>query len=1185
MANLSSLNNRIVINSNVISNPTAPNSVTLNSRRATDDLNRISSYINNILVPAFNTLSSGERYPFDVSQHGLGGSTIPTHLESCGNNNKLSELYWKISSEPGGGRPTTIKESFDYLNTRINYTLNLIQKPEISFPPEIGNLPEQVNNLFGYIKKMFFDLYSSPNQTHDLIPDINPTVPAYSTTSLIYQLYNQLFDVDLNGQGTPGNFYDLVDQSEKTGLTISLKNNLFVTELENLTDVNVAGKTDSQVLSWNAAQEKWIPVDKDSGPGYTGTTYDAATGKVTFNSDYPELVLTTGDLRGPAGANGQSALWNVRGPWDINQTYQIGDVVQLDGSLYYKHSNPMGNTDIPVQSNWYLVVEKGENGAPGAPGTDGEQGAQGPEGPTGPLSILSDVYDFLTPELGDALIYSATDFGNGPEMWNSGKIALGYNTVNDYVSSVNSIEAPANEWITINSSYNPEASGEKTVGIKFNKEKLFEDNGNGKIKSTFLPSYVDDVVEYADLNSFPNAQSASTGIIYVALDTNKAYRWSGNTYVEISASIGQASGLNGNVTFNLTGDVTGSVATSLQAGSTVNLQTTIQPNSVALGTDTTGSYVQNLVAGTGITLSNNAGESATPTVSLTSGIATAGTYKSVTVDTYGRVTAGTNPTTLAGYGITDAQPLDSDLTNIAGLVGTSGYLKKTAANTWTLVDSTFVDTTNAQTIEGTKTFSNTITGSISGNAGTATALANPRNFSLTGDVTAPAISFNGTGAVALNTSIASGSITNAKLANSSITVSNGSASEAIALGDTLNFTGTDNEITVGYTAATNTFNFSLPANINANASTASDISGLATTGIVKRTGLNTFTTTTILDDLGDVVISAPLNRQVLRYNGTNFVNGAAVDGLSSDGVNTITTSANYKIIPAVTGQDLGSTTAQWDVFARDVDITGSAKFQDFANINDSGVGNLIVTAGGNQGSGSGFVKLKTDTVFIEPTVLNPASTIEAGLIFNQNNGKQFRITTQSKGSDDGGWQLPIGEPFQQQFLQVDGTLGREAKLAYSYIKVDASFTAYVDTNLTFFPPISFTGSVDGSTIQSGKPAFASACVCVWKNTTGKTISLKKITAMCLNQRSSSVSFAVVKATTDANMRNSNVSHIGKEFSLTNNSGIENTQGCGFGEVVLSGYLISINQWVGIVKKSNLYVDTHTNFQLDYEYTI
>lgn len=33
---------------------------------------------------------------------------------------------------------------------------------------------------------------------------------------------------------------------------------------------------------------------------------------------------------------------------------------------------------------------------------------------------------------------------------------------------------------------------------------------------------------------------------------------------------------------------------------------------------------------------------------------TAGTYRSVTTDAYGRVTAGTNPTTLAGYGITDA---------------------------------------------------------------------------------------------------------------------------------------------------------------------------------------------------------------------------------------------------------------------------------------------------------------------------------------------------------------------------------------------------------------------------------------------------------------------------------------------------------------------------------------------------
>ena len=38
-------------------------------------------------------------------------------------------------------------------------------------------------------------------------------------------------------------------------------------------------------------------------------------------------------------------------------------------------------------------------------------------------------------------------------------------------------------------------------------------------------------------------------------------------------------------------------------------------------------------------------------------IVTAGTYRSVTVNTQGLVTAGTNPTTLAGYGITDAAPI------------------------------------------------------------------------------------------------------------------------------------------------------------------------------------------------------------------------------------------------------------------------------------------------------------------------------------------------------------------------------------------------------------------------------------------------------------------------------------------------------------------------------------------------
>jgi hypothetical protein len=57
-------------------------------------------------------------------------------------------------------------------------------------------------------------------------------------------------------------------------------------------------------------------------------------------------------------------------------------------------------------------------------------------------------------------------------------------------------------------------------------------NGSSKIDSTYLPSYVDDVEEYANLASFP--PTGETGKIYIALDTNLTYRWSGSVYVEIS---------------------------------------------------------------------------------------------------------------------------------------------------------------------------------------------------------------------------------------------------------------------------------------------------------------------------------------------------------------------------------------------------------------------------------------------------------------------------------------------------------------------------------------------------------------------------------------------------------------------------------------------------------------------------
>ena len=80
-------------------------------------------------------------------------------------------------------------------------------------------------------------------------------------------------------------------------------------------------------------------------------------------------------------------------------------------------------------------------------------------------------------------------------------------------------------------------------------------DGTGKIPSAQLPSYVDDVVEYANLAAFPG--TGSSGILYIALDTNKQYRWAGSTYQQItSGAVDSVAGKTGVITLD-TSDING----------------------------------------------------------------------------------------------------------------------------------------------------------------------------------------------------------------------------------------------------------------------------------------------------------------------------------------------------------------------------------------------------------------------------------------------------------------------------------------------------------------------------------------------------------------------------------------------------------------------------------------------------
>jgi len=79
----------------------------------------------------------------------------------------------------------------------------------------------------------------------------------------------------------------------------------------------------------------------------------------------------------------------------------------------------------------------------------------------------------------------------------------------------------------------------------------------------------------------------------------------------------------------------------------------------------------------------------------TSGVTT-GTYKSVTADAYGRITAGTNPTTLSGFGITDAYTI----AQIDTLFGSTTSAATSAAAAATSASNAATSETNASTSAG-----------------------------------------------------------------------------------------------------------------------------------------------------------------------------------------------------------------------------------------------------------------------------------------------------------------------------------------------------------------------------------------------------------------------------------------------------------------------------------------------------
>jgi hypothetical protein len=111
---------------------------------------------------------------------------------------------------------------------------------------------------------------------------------------------------------------------------------------------------------------------------------------------------------------------------------------------------------------------------------------------------------------------------------------------------------------------------------------------------------------------------------------------------------------------------------------------------------------------------------------------TASTYKSVTVDGYGRVTAGTNPTTISGFGITDAYTKTEIDTTVSGLLAKTGGTMSGAIAMGTNKITGMGDPTNAQDA-ATKNYIDVLFGSTTSAAASAAAAALSASNALTSE--------------------------------------------------------------------------------------------------------------------------------------------------------------------------------------------------------------------------------------------------------------------------------------------------------------------------------------------------------------------------------------------------------------------------------------------------------------------